>query len=294
MKKFVAPLTFVTIAGVLANAGCQHACQKPCPPAPPPGFSGPVFFVPPVDRSIPSRPVFPQPVLQTPVAPAGGAEARGYAPPLAVPAQPSWGPPANGGARLLAPEINTPEPPISSSKPMPAEVKPQTPPRLERNEQSSVSPALPVDIPGFASAKEQVASGQKPLAGGFDWLKANGYNAVLYIREPGEDDAVDKRDAEERGLKYFSLEVSPKTLGKRIVDEFNRIVGEAGNRPLFVYDRDGVLAGGLWYLHFRTAERQGDEAARIKAAALGLKTDKGNANPAMWLAIQKYLSEQAP
>jgi len=31
-------------------------------------------------------------------------------------------------------------------------------------------------------------------------------------------------------------------------------VREEGDLPMFVYDRDGAVAGGLWYLHFRTAE----------------------------------------
>jgi protein tyrosine phosphatase (PTP) superfamily phosphohydrolase (DUF442 family) len=151
-----------------------------------------------------------------------------------------------------------------------------------------------VEIPGFTIVREQVASGRKPFSEGFDYLKRNGYAAVLYMHEPGEDYSADKREAEQRGLKYFTIDVSAKTLGRPVVEQFNRLVGEAGNRPLFVYDRNGQLAGALWYLHFRTVEQMSDEAAREKATALGLKTQKENLNQPLWLAIQKYLSEQAP
>ncbi|HEV3082222.1 MAG TPA: hypothetical protein VGY66_20735 [Gemmataceae bacterium] len=295
MKKFIVPLMLAAMAGFVPGTGCQH-CQKPCPPAPPPLARGSAFLVPPVDRSIPAGPVFaPQTGFQTPAAPPAGSDIRTYPPPLAVPAQPSWGPPSSSGARLLAPEFGTQEPPLNTEKkPNVAESTSPAKPNQPGAGQASASPVLPVEIPGFASAREQVSSGRKPFAEGFDYLKRNGYVAVLYIHEPGEDDSADKREAEQRGLKYFTVEVSAKTLGQPVVEQFNRLVGEAGNRPLFVYDRSGQLAGALWYLHFRTVEQMSDEAAREKATALGLKTQKENLNQPIWLAIQKYLSEQAP
>jgi hypothetical protein len=83
--------------------------------------------------------------------------------------------------------------------------------------------------------------------------------------------------------------VSPQTLSRDIVDRFNHLVTDAGNQPLFVYDRDGTVAGGLWYLYFRIAEGASDEDARAQAARLGLKPDAEEGRP-MWLAVQNYLS----
>ena len=77
-----------------------------------------------------------------------------------------------------------------------------------------------------------------------------------------------------------------------MVDEFNKIVADPANRPLFAYDKDGSLAGALWYLHFRTADKLADEEARKRAAALGLKEDADGAPREMWLAVQKYLADQ--
>jgi hypothetical protein len=77
-----------------------------------------------------------------------------------------------------------------------------------------------------------------------------------------------------------------------VADEFNRLVGDRAAQPLFVYDREGMLAGGLWYLHFRIIDGLSDEPARVKAASLGLKEDANGAHRGMWLAIQKLLSEQ--
>jgi protein tyrosine phosphatase (PTP) superfamily phosphohydrolase (DUF442 family) len=150
-----------------------------------------------------------------------------------------------------------------------------------------------VGIPQFASARDKVASGLKPnLDGGLDWLQINGYKTVLHLRQPGEDNAADRREVEKRGLKYLTLEVSPETLSLAIVDSFTKLVNDPENLPLFVYDKDGMLAGGLWYLFFRTQDKVVDETARIAAGRLGLKEGPEGDHKAMWLAIQKVLASQ--
>ena len=82
-----------------------------------------------------------------------------------------------------------------------------------------------------------------------------------------------------------SLTVSADTLTLEIVDQFNAMIDPA-NRPLFVYDKDGSLAGALWYLHFRMIDQQSDEQARAAAARIGLKESHTD----LWLAIGRILS----
>jgi protein tyrosine phosphatase (PTP) superfamily phosphohydrolase (DUF442 family) len=141
-------------------------------------------------------------------------------------------------------------------------------------------------------AKERVYSGLKPaLEDGLDWLKNNGYRSVLHLRAGGEDDLADERQVEKRGMNFRSLEVSPQTISQKLIDDFNSLINDAKAQPLFVYDKDGELAGALWYLHFRTAG-DGDEAARSKAARLGLKESTDEEHRTLWVAVQKYLSER--
>jgi protein tyrosine phosphatase (PTP) superfamily phosphohydrolase (DUF442 family) len=163
---------------------------------------------------------------------------------------------------------------------------PSTPGTREKGPSS-----LPAGIPQFAYAREKVTTGLKPLLDGLDWLQANGYHTVLRVRLPGEDDAAERRQVEKRGLKFLTLEVSPQTLSRQTVDEFGRIVTDTQSQPLFVYDRNGALAGGLWYLYYRMGERATDDVARVRAAALGLREDQDGSHREMWLAIQKLLSE---
>lgn len=182
--------------------------------------------------------------------------------------EPTTGAGANASPRLYPPD-KTAEPPINKS-----------------------ATALPVGIPQFAKALDGVTAGLRPsLDDGLDWLAAHGYRTVAQIRAPGETDTTDRKQIEKRGLRYVSIEVSPQTLTKAVVQEFSRLVRDKAAQPIFVYDRDGALAGAMWYLHFRTTEQFSDDVARIRAGALGLHEDRDGPQRDMWLAAQKYLSE---
>jgi protein tyrosine phosphatase (PTP) superfamily phosphohydrolase (DUF442 family) len=181
--------------------------------------------------------------------------------------------------RLSPPLSTSPEPPLADTpKPAAGERPP--------------SPSLPVGIPQFAYASDRVATGLKPLLDGFDWLDANHFRTVVHVRPAGTDDAADRRLAEKHGLKFVTLDASPQTLNRDTVEAFRRLVADANAQPLFLYDRDGTLIGGLWYLHFRTVDKLSDEEARSRAGRLGLKTNGSEEQRTMWVAIQKYLSEQ--
>src|SRR5262249_54511147 len=99
------------------------------------------------------------------------------------------------------------------------------------------------------------------------------------------------KQVENRGMKFVTLEVSAQTLNQKTLEEFNRVVTESGNQPLFVYDRDGGLATNLWYLQFRAAQDVGHDQALQQAKALGLREDREGTHRDMWLAAQKYLKD---
>jgi protein tyrosine phosphatase (PTP) superfamily phosphohydrolase (DUF442 family) len=152
----------------------------------------------------------------------------------------------------------------------------------------------PIDIPGFALARPNVATGLRPFPDGIDWLKARGYKAVLHLRAPGEDNKAAQREFEKRGLRYLSLEVSPARLSTEIYDSFVSVVADTKNHPLFVYDKDGSVAGGLWYLYFRVQHKLSDEKARAEAERLGLRFDDDVEHKTMWLAVQALLKKLLP
>jgi hypothetical protein len=235
-----------------------------------------------------SQPLYQSPVAPIPSAPAPSApEIRGYGPT----ADSTWhAPTANGGVQLATPEaapsresvrLNTPE----------ASVNPRSPSASENSTAEPPSAPPSSDIRQFALVYDRVASGLRPAnLEGLNWLKAHGYRAVLYLRQVGDDESTDRAAMERRDLKYLSLEVTPQNL-REALDQFNLIVGDSNNHPLFVYSRSSMITGSMWYLRFRTVDRMADDAARVKAASLGLEEVQTDANRPMWLAIQKVLEQ---
>ena len=192
------------------------------------------------------------------------------------------------------PRGDTP-PPDSTRRYSPQTAEPPKVPTMPpAKDDGAASPALPVDIPGFAAVKPNVANGQKPFAGGVLWLKAHGYNSVFYLRAPGEDDSAVRREFEDQKMQYLSLEVTPEKLSKASVDKFITLVDDPKNLPLFVYDKDSSLAGGLWYLHFRLVDKMTDEKARAEVAHLGFKEDQDGSHRNMWIAVQNYMRNVKP
>jgi protein tyrosine phosphatase (PTP) superfamily phosphohydrolase (DUF442 family) len=286
-------IRFWSLAGaallVPCFGGCSHYCERPSyPPGPPvvaPGAPYPQGSVVVPGQPAPvAPPAFPAAPQRTSFSPAQTVEpqVQGWQPAdsavrLAAP-EPAAGDPLTQGTRL-----GPPQPPVPSGPPRPIVSEDRLPP-----------PAMPVGIPQYALARPRVATGLRPMLDeGLDWLQTNGYHTILHIKRPDTDDSADRRQVEKRGLKYLSLDVSPQSLTRQTVDDFDRVVADATGLPLFVYDRDGALAGALWYLYFRTAEHESDDVARVRAGALGLREDRDDAHREMWLAVQRFLSEQS-
>jgi protein tyrosine phosphatase (PTP) superfamily phosphohydrolase (DUF442 family) len=254
------------------QAGQVYGVPQNPPPGPPPGQPpGPP----------PGAAVSPFPTVPPPAAPNNTSGAAAPSGEAIAQVENRWQP-VPGGVRLGTP-IG-----VDDGRSSPRMYPPQsTEPPLNNS-----ATTLPVGIPQFAMATDNVATGLRPsLDEGLDWLKARGYRTVVFIRTPGENDEPDRKQVERRGMKYVSIEVSPTKLTKEIVQDFSKLVREVPGQPVFFYDRDGSLAGGLWYLYFRTAEQFPDDVARVRAGSLGLREDQQGNHREMWLAVQKFLSD---
>jgi protein tyrosine phosphatase (PTP) superfamily phosphohydrolase (DUF442 family) len=180
------------------------------------------------------------------------------------------------GAKLLPPDMPGAK---TDGPPSPAETPDNHPGATD----------FPPDIPQYSLVYDKVAAGLQPFPEGFAWLKNHGYRTVLYVRAAGEDDTAVRTEVESKGIKYLTLEVSASTLNRELVREFSRSIGDSRDQPIFVCDRKGMLAGSLWYLHFRMSENQTDTQARARATRLGLKEDAAGDYADLWLAINQVL-----
>jgi protein tyrosine phosphatase (PTP) superfamily phosphohydrolase (DUF442 family) len=298
-------LMLASTVALAAFSGCRttrESCASPCGRPP---YVGPVPGIAPCDRCrqsayapaviapipirrgyLPATSAFP-PHPSSVYAGAGVVQQGSYSSSALL--DPSGRSLLDSGVHLAAPEPLGPDS-VGDAKRLygaPTQEPPAAPLPPLRDDKDT--PPLAVDVPQFAIAKEDVASGLQPFPDGIAWLQAHRYRTVLHLRAPGEDDSAARRQFEKRGLRYVSLEVSPKGLSKDVVDQFSRLVTENANLPLFVYDKEGALAGGLWYLYFRTAEGTSDEKARSEAIRLGFQPDQNNEHRTMWVAVQNYL-----
>jgi hypothetical protein len=298
---------FWLLTGVLlVNAGCALCNRPPSNPPPP----RPIFVPPP-----PPVPVMGQPVpVVAPAAAFGQPQAFPTAPPGPGFAPPSITPPGPGSAPpSMPPPPNEPPPfrtetkwqPIGERDASPRDVNPSirlyAPEPLDKDKSPSteeppvarkpnVQGTFP-PIPQFAEVKANVYAGLRPPAEGLDWLQANGVQTVVQILPPGENDALAQKQVEDRRMRYIAFEASPETLTKEKTNAFIQLIRDGAKQGIFVYDKDGSLAGGLWYLNLRWGEVLDDDAARIRAASFGLHNTTDGQYLNMWLAVQKLLSE---
>jgi len=276
------------------------------PPLPPPGSSG---YAPPSGMYIApphNHPGVPPSLLPPQNAP---AQARFFGPPAIVPADGRT--PMPPAQIHYPPGFQTPEPPLAPTRPPtsdsnngqpkaqsepgvrnlpPALLDPQPgvkPATVVELPEPAASPLLPVGIARYAQVKNGIFAGLRPDPEGIEWLKANGFGAVLHLRKAGTPSNADQELIEKRGLKYLTLDIAPETLSAVMLDQFNKMISDSANQPLFVYDKDGTLAGVMWYLHFRFVDRIGPELARAKGEQFGLKPADSDERKALWIAIQR-------
>ena len=148
------------------------------------------------------------------------------------------------------------------------------------------------------TAIAEVSAGLRPFElEDFKWLRKKGYRALLHLRDPDKDkdDVVAPRICDKQGMVYRDLPVSAKTLTAKAYDEFVQLVNDTNNYPLYVYDRDGTVAGGLWYLYFRLEKNEDDATAKARAKRLGLDFESDQKeHKDVVLAVQTVLAEKKP
>lgn len=211
-----------------------------------------------------------------------GSAPQGSPPPAVPPLVPPV--PAGPPTVLLLPP--TPEPGS-------AETPRNDPPKqLYPPQQTKEPPAapLPVGIAGFDRARENAATGQRPLLEGLDWLQKANYRTVIFLHAPGEQTDADRQQVERRGMTFVPIEINARELNRGAVEHFLRLLENRADK-LFVYDRDGSRTGAMWYVAFRLIDHDNDEVARIKAGSLGQGENREAARD-IWRAARQYIEQK--
>jgi protein tyrosine phosphatase (PTP) superfamily phosphohydrolase (DUF442 family) len=291
----------LAVAGLLALTGCHSSQQAGCPSGEKHKWFGRCPNCPkelPPDQRLTPAPLPPGAIQVTPGAP---IVPSAPVPPSGVPGQPGTPFVPTDPGRNMVPSSQPPLTPGPSTRldPAPDGVRLTSPQTVQKP--STTVPAAPaasiqapLDLPLYALAKTRVANGQTPFREGILWLQAQGYRTALFVRAPGEDDAAVRKQFEDAGIRLVSLEVSSRVLTRDAVESFSRTVTEQANLPLFVFDKDGSLTGGLWLLYFRLSEGISEEKALLEAGRLGFKPDLDPEHRAMYDSVRDYLQKQIP
>jgi protein tyrosine phosphatase (PTP) superfamily phosphohydrolase (DUF442 family) len=241
------------------------------------------------------RPSIPPPPAALPTTP---APSRAQRPPRELLLPDDAGPTRSPPPKYLDEPIRPAEPAKPADPPPAANATDLPPPPAAAPNRSlppppaSVSERPPVGLTGYmaVAGKPGVYAGRKPALDGFDALKSAGFKTVVYVHDPDADVGPARDLAAKRGLTFVPVPVSPETLG-RAASAFNAAVTAPDGRPTYVCDDDGVRAGALWYVHFRTVDLLNDDVARVRAAGLGY-TEGGAEGQKFAAAAREYLANR--
>jgi uncharacterized protein (TIGR01244 family) len=98
---------------------------------------------------------------------------------------------------------------------------------------------------------DDITVGGQPTAEELQNLRANGYRTVVNLRTPDEEGVLrdEERLAEDTGLNYSSIPVSPDTLDDIAVQNFQGALIGDDRLPALVHCKGGGRAGVLTLLH---------------------------------------------
>lgn len=286
------------VAGLaVAVVGCRHCCKHRGFMSPRSGLLGdPIaprgdFNIPPPPGGLPST--LPPATIPDTSLPPASIPGSNLPPPtisddIRFRLDPSPNPARPNGPQLLLPD---PLPGFSSATPRAnrsgaSDLPPQPMPPAHTAGYSGTVPGLAE----FTIVQTGVATGRKPAVEGFDQLQSRGYRTAVYLHDPNEDVSAAKDLAEKKGLTFVGIPTSPETLPEAFT-KFREMVSDAGRHPMFIFDNDGVRTGSLWYLYFRVVDQFSDDAARVRAAPVGLRETGGEDERRFWRAIQAYLAK---
>ncbi len=108
-----------------------------------------------------------------------------------------------------------------------------------------------VDLPNLAQPEAGVMSSGQPSREALENLCKSGCTLVINLRPPAECGDFDEAAcARELGLDYHCIPVGgPDDLDAEAVEALDRVLAEAGDRPVLIHCASGNRVGALLALH---------------------------------------------
>lgn len=109
--------------------------------------------------------------------------------------------------------------------------------------------AVGTDITCYRPLTRRIATGGLIKGDGVGALKSFGFATILDVRDPDEGIEPERRAAAAAGIRYINLPFTQHVPPDPVMDEFARIVEDAGNHPLLVHCVSANRVGVMWTLY---------------------------------------------
>ncbi|RPI28282.1 MAG: hypothetical protein EHM61_05670 [Acidobacteria bacterium] len=148
-----------------------------------------------------------------------------------------------------------------------------------------------VSARNFLRINEEFCTAGQPSLEDLERLKAQGVKGVVNLRRPeenAEEQAAERKRAEELGLKYFSIPVNGANPLPEQADEFLKILSQEENRPLFIHCQAANRVGAFWMIYRVMHDGWDCTRAEQEARQVGLRS------PNLVEFSKKYIQEKKP
>lgn len=133
----------------------------------------------------------------------------------------------------------------------------------------------PPGVRNYTRVDATVACGGATTAEAYPALRAQGFKAVINLRqasEPGADIEGSTRAAEAAGLKYIHIPFSGGNPQHATVDTFLAAVRDPANSPVYIHCGSANRVGAVWLVKRMLVDGWDESKAVAEAEAIGLRS----------------------
>ena len=151
------------------------------------------------------------------------------------------------------------------------------------------------DIEGFFRVNDAVSTGGQPSTAQLAALKAEGFRAVINLREPGEHEAAaEEAAARDLGLVYVNIPVRTAEPRPEQVDAFLRVAADPSIYPAFLHCASGNRVGAFWMIRRVLVDGWTPACAEKEALKIGLKSASLRAFALEYIAAHPRKGSETP
>jgi uncharacterized protein (TIGR01244 family) len=126
-------------------------------------------------------------------------------------------------------------------------------------------------ISNYYRVRPDVAAAGQPSDEALADIKKAGFKTIINLRTPEEGSLEEKPKVEALGLEYHNIPIGSEGVSKEDFVQFEALIQDSANRPVFIHCAASNRVGALWYIHQVLGEGKDEAAALEEARKAGMK-----------------------